>query len=50
MQAKAAVGPVICTMREAIGEEYKEYIKKLGTVDHKSNPMDWWDSQLTTDY
>ena len=25
--------------------ELKEYLKKLGTVDHKSNPMDWWESQ-----
>ena len=32
-------------MREAIGEEYKEYIKKLGTVDQHSNPMNWWRTQ-----
>ena len=43
MQANAAgVRPAACTMREAIGEEYKEFIKYLGKVEQDSNPMDWW--------
>ena len=29
-------------MREAIGEEYKEFIKYLGKVEQDINPMDWW--------